>query len=235
MEPRGGGKAISVRDGEFSEARLAKILPPYRAVSAPSSWSADFDDGLPSGWTRGEWVPEAQNVSAAGAVVASAEIGLEPSRPAVGEAKKTFDVRSHELWANGLVRVRADSQLTYRIKMDRPQWYQVFLCVRADPIKDNVWSWNYEYQEANTSWDDIELGAWREVVVPLKNFKSLDYKEPPGHFEPFALRGGEPPPEDGLVVWILFTTQNQDRGMVIDDIAISSAAAEQNHAADVVD
>jgi hypothetical protein len=226
IEPRNGGQAIPVKDGEFSEARLAKILPPYEAVSVPSRWSADFDVGLPEGWTHGQLVDAGEDESDKAISATNAVKGARKETATDPAQKKHFEVRSNEQWANGLVRIEEDSELTYRIRMDRPQWYQVFLCVRANPVKDGVWSWNYEYQEADgVRWEDVTAGQWRDVRVPLTKFKRLEYEIPPsGVHEPFNLRGGAAPPINGLVVWILFTTQDNDRGMVVDDVAIEPAS-----------
>jgi hypothetical protein len=226
MKPRGSGEATPVKNGESSEVRLAKILPPYETVSAPSSWSEDFNDGLPDGWAQGAWVPDRAGEFTGGAVAASS-ISLSHG-PGKGKDDHSisFDVRSNDRWANGLLRVRDDTRLTYRIKMDRPQWYQVFLCIRAEPVQDGEWSWNYEFQEgSSTSWETVEPGVWRVLDIPLNKFKRQIKGPPRKHYDPFELRTGEPPPKDGLVVWIMFTSQGEDRGMVIDDIAIGPEVA----------
>jgi hypothetical protein len=225
MKPRGGGEATAVKNGESSEVRLAKILPPYETVLAPSSWSEDFDDGLPDEWAQGEWVPNHTREFAGGAVAASSTSLSRGPGKGNDAPPNSFAVRSNDGWANGLVRVRDDTRLTYRIKMDRPQWYQVFLCVRAEPVQDGEWSWNYEFQEgSSTTWENVEPGVWRELDIPLDKFKRQIKGPPRKHYDPFELRTGEPPPIDGLVVWIMFTSQGEDRGMVIDDIAIGPQA-----------
>jgi hypothetical protein len=66
--------------------------------------------------------------------------------------------------------------------------------------------------------------VWRDLDIPLDKFKRQIKGPPRKHYDPFELRTGEPPPIDGLVVWIMFTSQGEDRGMVIDDISIGPQA-----------
>jgi ferric-dicitrate binding protein FerR (iron transport regulator) len=202
MRHLAGHDSIVVKRGEFAVASPENRLQPRPALLAPDEWLVDFTDGTRSGW-------QGRPVKRDG-VFHNGSLGAVQS-----EAGGPHGIASVHAWSEGLFRIHYDSWLNYRIKLAKPKWYQVILCVRDDHYRAPNGQPLHEFQEL-IEFADVTPGEWRIVSAPLSAFR-LPQKSTEGYRE----RPNHPPAAGSTAFLLLFATLEGDLGLEIDRIWIS--------------
>jgi len=119
-------------------------------------------------------------------------------------------VTNHD-WTRGLFQVHKDSCLTLTYKLERPGWVQVFLGTRQADLASasgaNVYLLEPWEAAAGERWWDIPAGTWYTARIPLAGF-----------FKVSDRNSGITPGDVGF--GLTFSSQEHDRGLVIDRISI---------------
>lgn len=204
MHSQNDGEELTVNRGQFAVAADGVLLAVNQLHHAPHEWKVDFSQRLPKDWERGEYVPPLP-AAPRGAI-----------RAEYDRNDGYYTIIAPNAWSDGHFRIEEDTYLNFRIKMDRPEWYQVILCVRNDMFSAPNGHPYHEYQEA-IDFNQISPGEWRTVSVPLSAFR-LTQRE---SVEPFLERPVIAPPPGSTAFLFLFSTQTKDRGLEIEKIWVT--------------
>jgi len=152
-------------------------------------FSMDFNAGLPKDWQRG----------------AAVTAGLPPdSKGAVGQhPSEERSINSSKAWVDGYFTVQDGMYFNFRAKMNKAEWYQVFLSFKdKGPEPKNMRM--YEYKPPVTA----SSTGWQVVSVPISEMvQSLGEKGSPA----------------GQVCWNFFWSfdGNRDLGFVVDRVWVT--------------
>lgn len=182
----------SVRDGELLTvaANGGRTVRPAPVV--PDKFALDIRERLPEGWRVGT-----REVGPTGAVVA-AERWYDPIY-----RDHLYQIRSHNQWTRGLVRLFPNSVVSVTYHVERPADGQVVMVVRRPRVsfKDSgcvTWDGRFE---------GCKPGEWRTLIVPVADMLGGD--SPP----PFA------PPWVGFM--LIFNTYTEDVGLRVADFRVT--------------
>jgi hypothetical protein len=117
-------------------------------------------------------------------------------------------IATREEWVNGLFQVQEQTHLHITLKMDRPNWLNVFFSTRnADATKP---TWALHIFNEVPFWQH-KAGEWWTLTIPLKEFR----RKRDGVFH-------EEPPLVGEAVYSLsLSCTEDDRGLVVDRIWVT--------------
>ena len=187
------GQTVEVGQGQGvvtgGDAQLA-----VRETSGPrEAWEADFEQGVPTGWV-GSHVTTLLPRGSQGAIRAVFD---NNSKPAV------YLIAARDEWLEGLFAVHGDSHLHLTMKMERPDWLNVFLATRGgDPAKP---TWTLHNFNEVPFWPP-KAGEWRTITIPLSQFR----RKRDGVFH------NEPPTIGEVAYSLSISATEPDRGLVID-------------------
>ncbi|QDT45222.1 fec operon regulator FecR [Gimesia alba] len=192
------GQAVDLKSGMRSEVKQEPAeLTVKELVSNSLKYDIDFENGLPADWGTGEAIRE--GVPPRGAV--RAEAVKEPDGVVYG-------ISTAKAWREGLFSVQDNTHLNFTYKLDKPDWFQVFISARALlPDKPPVATYRFKDERL---WWPFQPGKWRTAKIPLSAFGRVsDWSETP-------LGVGELPFE------LLFTSKDNNLSLVIDRIWITN-------------
>ena len=195
------GTEVEVASGKCATIAEQSQLQVKDIPELSPEWEEDFEVGLPADWKLGEWVTEGLMAGSRGAVRATAD--------EAEHGQRTFSIRSHEAWLQGLFTVHKDSHLHVTLKMDRPNWINVFLVTRTSDPHDPRFSGNYLFDQ----FPSVEPGRWQTLTFPLGAFKRL--------------HRNAKPLEESVPFQLIFTSTMPDRGLVIDRIWVTPTGSGQ--------
>ena len=122
-----------------------------------------------------------------------------------------WGVMSQNAWMRGsfaLFRMDEGSTMRIRLKMERPAWFNVVLVARSAAAASTS-TRTYVYQD-DAWWQGLEPGEWRTI--------EMDLGEPLG-INPS--RGDQNSPEGWVCFALVVSSQQHDRGMVVERIWVS--------------
>lgn len=186
------GAVTAVRDGELLTigAHGGPAVRPTPIL--PDSYVLQFTERLPEGWRVGRW-----ESMPAGPVIVP-ELWFDPYHQA-----DLYQIRSHNQWTRGLVRLFPDSVVSVRYRADRSADGQVVLVVRRprSPFKDcGCLEWNGRYEASPP-------GEWRTLT--LRAAALLDNKETPVFAPPW------------VAFLLIFNTYTEDIGLRVADFRVT--------------
>jgi ferric-dicitrate binding protein FerR (iron transport regulator) len=192
------GKAVDVPEGKrvLAEAQAALVVEDIPQVL--DTWDLDFEQGLPADMQRARLVTEGLPRGSKGgaAAVRSTRMGEEDF----------FELALPEKWQQGLFTFHPDSHLHVTYKMDRPDWVNLFICVRgAGP--NGAFVGNYLFKEPEF-YAQAKPGKWRIAVIPLSKLRR-------------AGTGSDARPGADEVPYLLLFSSQGDRGLVIDRVLVT--------------
>ncbi len=219
IQERSLGNQADVSAGDYAVANVGEKIEVSQQSITPDTWEIDFEEGLPEGWQQGTWV---QKGSPNGVLLGNRSMGAVMQ--AFSNENVNYSIMSPNAWSAGQFRICENSYLQFRVKMERPDWYQVMLVTRDEGFRTAGFQGVYEYQEPNTINQPIKRispNVWRTVRIPLSSFKRTNPRKYPSIETPFGQRPSDPPRIDDVVFTLFFSSQNEDRGLVIDDISVT--------------
>lgn len=149
-----------------------------------------FENGLPEKWEAGALLDE----------------GLPQGSRGAAAAKPGEDLKSNANWVKGHFAVEPDLCFNYWVRLDDPQWYQVFLFCKAPGTEAKDMS----LYEAKPEVSADAAGQWRLVSIPFSAFKALMGPN----------KGNAPKP--GEVCWSYFWgLQKRPLGLAVDKVWVS--------------
>jgi ferric-dicitrate binding protein FerR (iron transport regulator) len=194
-------RVTRVDDNQSLEVAGGKrLLTKDRAVFAvqdipkpPERWELDFEDGLPTGMSRGRFVKDGLPAGSQGAVAAV--------RADHGKYGIHYEIATPESWSRGLFAIHDASHLHFTYKIERPDWLNVFIIVREP---NGPFAGNYLFKPVFRR----PAGRWQTITIPLTEFKKAGSEK------------GESLPTH-LVPFLVLFSSNNDRGLVMDRIWVS--------------
>ncbi len=219
IQERSLGNQADVSAGNYAVANIGENISVSPQSLIPNTWKIDFEKGLPLGWQQGNWEQNKQGEDS-------------ESNYSLGAVKQTaspdtgfYAITSPNLWSEGQFRVGRNAHLQFRVKMEKPEWYQVLLVIRDGGFRSSGFRCGvYEYQEPNTmegAMKHLPPNQWRTIRVPLSSFTRTNPRKYPSIETPFDQRPSDPPAIDDVVYTVIFSSQSEDRGLVIDDISVT--------------
>ena len=189
------GQTVDVAQGQRVVASDHSQLAVRTSTDPRDQWTADFENGIPAGWTGSPAATELPD-NARGAIQAVRQQDSEPP---------VYVIASRDEWVEGLFAVHGDTHLHITMKMDRPDWLNVFLASRNRDTTNPKWTL-HNFNEV-PFWPP-RSGEWRTVTIPISKFRSKQ----DGVFRDVA-------PAVGDVVYSLSISATEpDRGLVVDRI-----------------
>ena len=191
------GNNVEVGKGEFAVTGDQRHLIVRDIPQPPNQWSIDFEAGLPASWKQG--VPETEGLPTDSLGAARAEL-------VQNDQGDFYQICSTKKWRDGLFAIHDDSHLSFTFKLERPEWFQIFISTRPfDP--DLPPTFLYRFRD-DRLWKWGNRGRWLRVKIPLSEFERVPEREgtPPLGEVPFE---------------VLFSSQGEDRGLVIDQLSVS--------------
>jgi hypothetical protein len=187
-----GGTVSAVRDGQSLTvgANGGHTVRPTPVV--PDKFTLDFRERLPEGWRVGT-----REVTSVGPAVAP-ELWYDSHHSA-----HLYQIRSHNQWTRGLVRLFPDSVVSVRYRADRPADGQVVLVVRRprSSFKDSgCVTWDGRF-------DGCKPGEWRTLSVRAADM--LDDSEAPKFAPPW------------VAFLLIFNTYTEDVGLRVADFRVT--------------
>jgi ferric-dicitrate binding protein FerR (iron transport regulator) len=186
------GEAVEVASGERAVSNAEGVVVFGDIPRAPEDWSADFEHGLPDGWTSGTFINDGLPPGSKGAVRA-----VRANR----REGVFFQVVTPSEWNYGLFQVHEGSHLRFTFRMSRPDWLNVILSARTADGDPPVFTSNYLFDAF--PWERLEPERWYTLSIPLAKFRRLS-------------AGGSKPFQGELPFQMLFSSTEPDRGLVID-------------------
>lgn len=190
------GKSVEVPAGQRVVSNVQSELGLQKIPKSPVEWSADFESGLPVGWDTGKFVTDDLPPGSKGAVQA---VRLLYRKDVL------FQIESTKNWAHGLFTAHKDSHLHFTFRMNKPGWFNIFICTRTNNSDAPAFSSNYLFDDRG--WFPSDPGKWSTVSIPLTNFRRLS-------------RGDESI-DEVTPFHVLFSSPEGDRGLVIDRMSIT--------------
>jgi ferric-dicitrate binding protein FerR (iron transport regulator) len=192
------GQTVDVAGGQSIATNGEATLVVHETAGAGATWAADFEDGPPKGW-RGEFVTTGLPPGSRGAM--KAVFGDKGNHT-------VYEVATREQWVEGLFVVHDDLHLHITLKMERPEWLNVFFASHGADGAPPPWALHL-FNEMPFS--PREAGRWRTVTIPLSKFK----RKRDGAFR------DEPPVAGEVVHAVIISATEPDRGLVIDRMWIT--------------
>lgn len=191
------GQSIEVAGGQSLVANGQAQLAVHD-LNRPAEWDVQFEAGLPQGW-RGRAVETPGPNNSQGAVRPETEENSEP---------RIHVIATSDEWVNGLFDIREKTHLHVTLKMETPNWLNVFFSARdADATKP---SWALHIFNEIPFWKQ-KPGEWRTITIPLSKFR----RKRDGVFR-------QESPKIGDVAYELsISCTEDDRGLVVDRIWIT--------------
>jgi hypothetical protein len=184
-----GGPLDSVRSGELfvvsADGRQSKQPLP----GTPENYALDLKKSLPDGWFVGT-----KQTQLSGPVVRP-ELWFDPYHQA-----EMYQIRSHNRWAEGLVRLLDDSIITVKYRVRSSGKGQVCLVSRTESMKEaatGVLEWNGTYR----------AGGWQTLSVRAADM--LECREAPKFRSPWVM------------FLFIFNTYGSDLGLEVADFRVS--------------
>ncbi|MEQ8784993.1 MAG: FecR family protein [Pirellulaceae bacterium] len=190
------GQSVEVPAGRRVVSSAAAPLVVAEIPETPPQWSEDFEAGLPARWHQGRLVADALPPGSRGAVKA-VEVESDQGRRS--------QIVSQEAWTHGLFAAHRDSHLHFTLKMQQSGWFNILILTKTADGDSPAFAGNYIFDQP--VWFDRRPGAWGTVTIPLSKFRPL----PPS---PDAI-------ESVVPIQILFSSPDQDRGLVIDRVWVT--------------
>lgn len=189
------GQTVEVARGQGvitnGEANLT-----VRESSGPrDEWEVDFEQGILKGWT-GSHVTTGLPAGSAGAIQSVRD---PESNPVV------YVIGSRDEWLEGMFEIHEDSHLHFTIKMQHPDWLNVFISTRGADAMKPTWAL-HNFNEV-PFWPP-QPGQWRTVTIPLSKFR----RKRDGEFH------DAPPVAAEIVYSLSISATEPDRGLVVDRI-----------------
>lgn len=172
------------------ELAVRELVPPH------AEWKADFEGGVPKGWT-GSLVKEKLPKGSQGAIQAIRDD--QSTSPVV------YSLATRKQWVEGLFPIQEKTHLHITLKMERPNWLNVFFTSRNADASQPDWALHI-FNEV--PFGKFPPGEWRTLTIPLTKFR----RKRNGVFR-------DEPPQVGEVVYELsLSFIEEDRGLVVDRI-----------------
>lgn len=191
------GRSVEVPAGRRVVSNAQSELTLEGIPPTPDEWLVDFEDGLPADWSSGKLVVAEPPASGARTAVQAVAVASKQGAP--------FEIATAEQWTYGLFSVHDDSHLHVTFKMQNPDWFNILILTKTADADPPLFAGNYIFDEPG--WWPHEPGAWRTVTIPLKKFRPL----PPSQAS-F---------ENAIPIQVLFSSPEEDRGLVIDRIWVT--------------
>ncbi len=196
------GQSVEIPEGHSATADAKSKLVAKRGPAVPDTWSQDFERGLPETCEHGTFVDEGLPVGSKGGVTSGVH---------------RFDGRAyHEIWpdndwAHGQFVNHVDTHLHVTYKLERPGRVQIFSLHRI-PQPDTPVAELFVLDPSDLTegefWWDVPAGKWFTASIPYQRFRSM-----PGR--------RKPPTVGNITVGLNFSSQEHDRGLVIDKIWVT--------------
>lgn len=191
------GRSIELLAGSRAVAGTdAAELSAQKLVTPELLFDVDFEQGLPTGWQAGTLTEEG-----------------EPKRGGVRAEEFSerdgvvYGITSQKAWQNGLFSIQGGEHLNITYKLDKPDWFQIFLSTRSTG-KDLPPIATYRFKDERLWWP-FDAGQWRTVSIPLDTFGRVsDWSETP-------LSASELPFE------LVITSKDNNLSLMIDRIWVS--------------
>ena len=189
------GQSVEVVQGQSIVTNGEIKLAVRRRQGPRAEWEADFEQGVAKGWT-GSFIAEDLPQGSLGAIGPVRDADSDPI---------VYSLASRDEWVDGLFQIHDDTHLHITLKMERPNWLNVFFTSRGeDPTKP---AWALHIFNEVPFWKQ-KPGEWRTITIPLKEFR----RKRDGVFH-------QEPPKVGEVVYELSVSFiEEDRGLVVDRI-----------------
>jgi hypothetical protein len=189
------GESIEVAGGKRATVTDQEQLKVEDVPRLADVWEVDFEAGLPAGWEVGEHVTQHLPPHSRGAVRAARHEG--------DDGETYHSIVSGSAWSEGLFAVGKNSHLHVTMKMDNPQWLNLFLITRtADPQNPRFCS-NFIFK----AFPKLPPGRWQTISIPLASFRKLS--------------AGPETLEQVVPYHVIFNSTGPDRGLVIDRLWIT--------------
>ncbi|MBI1310476.1 hypothetical protein GC176_04145 [bacterium] len=189
------GRTVEVRQGQGVVTRGDVELTVSESARPREVWEVSFEDGVPPGWT-GAATAEHLPAGSRGAI---RTVGDTTSTPLV------YVIASRDEWVEGLFAIDEDTHLHITMKMEHPDWLNVFLSTRRPDATDPTWTL-HNFNEV-PFWPP-RPGQWQTLTIPLTEFR----RKRDGVFQ------HEPPVTGGVAYSLSISATEPDRGLVIDRI-----------------
>jgi hypothetical protein len=201
------GSAVEVPGGKSAAAAGGPAAPLLvRDIPAPpDGLDLDFEAGLPARMERARFVAQGLPRGSKGAAGARRAVRSHPGEAGEGVY---FEIATPDAWYDGLFAVHDDSHFHFTFKMDNPGWVNVFIITRTDGTDGSPADHAMNYLFNKLRFGEAAPGAWRTASIPVSQFQPMT----PVDGEPFA---GHVP------FLILFSTPDEDRGLVIDRLWVT--------------
>jgi ferric-dicitrate binding protein FerR (iron transport regulator) len=213
------GESIEVTSGRRAVAAEARSGLATAAIPEVSdTWTVDFERGLPDGWAEGLFTATDTPPGAAGAIRA---------QPVPQKEGTLYGIKTPKAWTTGLFTLCGGSHLHFTYRLDKPDWFQVFLSTRTGShvgeslresqsrlgetrpraaARPKVATYRFKNE---LLWWPLKPGQWRTASVPLAAFGRVsDFSE-------------QPPAEGELPFELLFSSKENDLSLVIDRIWVT--------------
>jgi len=188
------GATVQLSQGEFVVADPTRKLVVRDIPRPPDEWGADFEAGMPPEWRQGTFEAKGLPTDSQGAVRAAR---------VVNENGVFYQVASPKKWSEGIFSIHDDSHLVVTFKLDRPDWFQIFIGTRPfDPDLPSTFLYRFKDDRL---WKWSNRGRWLRATIPLAAFERVPE------------RNGTPPLGE-VPYELLFSARGEDRGMVIDRV-----------------
>lgn len=191
------GQTVEVAQGQgivtHGEAKLT-----VHETGPRDTWDVDFEKQAPKGWV-GERVTTQLPPGSRGALQAVRD---DKSGQVV------YVIATREAWVDGLFAIHDDSHLHITLKMQRPNWLNVFFSTRGGDETHPTWAL-HNFNEV-PYWPP-RPGEWRTVTIPLSKFR----RKRDGVFH------DEPPVTGELTYSLSISATEPDRGLVVDRIWVT--------------
>ena len=189
------GKQVDVESDRYVVAALNHVFEPRPFPEVPDRLEMRFDDGLPSGWIAGEHRPASNTGPSRVATI-----------PRSGQPRGTHhQIFTQHAWGegmSGLFTIYDDTWLHFRYRMTKPGFYQIFLGTR-NPAKPTSKTANF--LGAGLANGETP-GEWQTYSAKISSLKNLV-----GEFSPIGRQA----------IFLLFDTQEVDRGFEIERVWVT--------------
>lgn len=192
------GQTVEVIEGQSIITNGEVRLSVQESQGPREVWEEDFEQGVPKGWNG---LPIATKLPK------GSRGGIQPMKDNTMEPP-VHVIACRDEWVNGLFQIQEGTHLHITLKMDRPNWLNVFFSTRdADSTKP---TWALHIFNEVPFWKH-KPGEWWTLTIPLKEFR----RKRDGVFH-------EEPPLVGEVAYSLsLSSTEDDRGLVIDRIWVT--------------
>jgi hypothetical protein len=192
------GRVIEVAQGQGVVTNGETELTVRESGRPRETWNADFENGVPEGWV-GTFTKSDLPLGSLGGIRAVREEGT---------GQIVYIIACREEWVEGLFSVHEDSHLHITMKMEKPDWLNVFLSTRGSDATNPTWAL-HNFNEV-PFWPP-KRGQWRTVTIPLSKFR----RKRDGEFR------NEPPLVGEVAYTVNISATEPDRGLVVDRIWVT--------------